>query len=130
MGARLRYGKIVDRKLFFDQGGKLHPGLDNVIVVQDEPEVAGAFMVFRGWSDDHGSLTEQWRIEGPGGLTIYESVPREIHLPTRSHTERLEDEVSDLKIEQVDGNYSCVFSLDDEEVGRVSFTVKLKPLER
>jgi hypothetical protein len=92
--------------------------------------VAGAFMVFRGWSDDHGSVTEQWRIEGPGGLTIYESVPREIHLPTRSHTERLEDEVSDLKIEQVEGNYSCIFSLDEEEVGRVSFTVRLRPLER
>ena len=130
MGARLRYGKVVDRKLFFDQGGKLHPGLGNVIVVNDEPGMAGAFMVFRGWSDDHGSVTEQWRIEGPGGLTIYESVSHEVHLPTKSHVERLEDEVSDLKIEQVEGNYACVFSLDEEEVGRVAFGVRLVPLER
>jgi hypothetical protein len=130
MGARLRYAKVIDRKLFFDQGGKLHPGLDSVVVVHDEPGIAGAFMVFRGWSDGHGSGTEQWRIEGPGGLTIYESVPRELHLPTKTHMERLEDEVSDLKIEQVEGNYSCVFLLDDEEVGRSAFTVRLIPGDR
>jgi hypothetical protein len=130
MGARLRYGKITDRELFFGQGGRLHPGLDNVIVVHEEPDVAAAFLVFRGWSDAHGSVTEQWRIEGPGGLTIYESVSREVHLPTKSHVERLEDEVSDLKIDQVDGNYSCIFSLDEEEVGRVAFSVKLVPRER
>ncbi|MGH2751590.1 MAG: hypothetical protein ACRDK3_12065 [Actinomycetota bacterium] len=130
MGARLRYAKVIDRKLFFDQGGRLHPGLDNVIVVNDEPGVAGAFMVFRGWADDHGSVTEQWRIEGPGGLTIYESVARELHLATKTHIERLEDEITDLKVEQVEGNYSVVFLLDEEEVGRTGFTVRLVQIER
>ena len=130
MGARLSYGKIIDRELFFHQGGKLHPGLDNVIVIHEEPEVAAAFLVFRGWSGAHGSVTEQWRIEGPGGLMIYESLPREMHLPTKSHLERLEDEVSDLKIEQADGNYACVFTLDEEEVGRVGFGVRLVPRDR
>ena len=125
MGARLRYAKVIDRKLFFDQGGKLHPGLESVVVVDDEPGVAAAFLVFRGWVDDRGSVTESWRIEGPGGITIYEGLPREIHLPTKSHIERLEDEISDLEIEQVDGDYNIVFELDENEVARASFTVKL-----
>jgi len=125
MGARLRYAKVIDRELFYNQGGTLHPGLESVIVTDDEPGVAGAFIIFRGWADDHGSATEQWRIEGPGGLTIYESIPREFHLATKTHVERLEDEISDLKIEQVEGNYAIVFMLDEEEVARTAFTVKL-----
>ncbi|MGH2827297.1 MAG: hypothetical protein ACRDKF_10045 [Actinomycetota bacterium] len=124
MGARLRYAKVIDRKLFFDQGGKLHPGLENVIVVDGEPSVAAAFMVLRAWADDRGSATEQWRIQGPSG-TIYESIPREMHLATATHMERLQDEISDLKIEQVEGNYSVAFLLDDEEVARVPFGVRL-----
>lgn len=124
MGARLRYAKVIDRKLFFDQGGKLHPGLESVIIVDGEPSVAGAFIVFRAWADGHGSATEQWRIQGPSG-TIYESIPREMHLATKAHMERLDDEISDLKIEQVEGNYSIAFLLDDEEVARVPFSVRL-----
>ncbi|MDQ3481477.1 MAG: hypothetical protein M3423_09165 [Actinomycetota bacterium] len=125
MGARLRYAKVIDRELFFNQGGKLHPGLESVIVTDDEPGVAGAFIIFRGWADDHGSATEQWRIEGPDGSIVYQSVPREIHMPTKSHTERLRDEVSGLDLGTADGVYRVVFSLDDYEVARVDFPVEL-----
>lgn len=130
MGARLRYAKVIDRKLFYEKGGKVHPGLSNRVVVNDEPGVAGAFLVLRGWADDHGACTEQWRIEGPGGMTIYESTPREIHLPTKSHTEKLEDEVSDFKVEVADGNYNLVLMLDEEEVARVGFDIVVSENDR
>ena len=96
MGARLQYAKVTDRELFLVRGGKVHPGLENEVLIHEEPGTAGAFLVLRGWTDDHGSFTEQWRIVGPGGGLVYESLPRELHLATRTHVERLEDEVSDL----------------------------------
>lgn len=126
MGARLVYAKVIDRKLFFVKGGKLHPGLDNEVLLNEEPGVAGAFLVMRGWSDDHGSVTEQWRIEGPGGLHIYESIPRELHLATEAHTERLEDEVADLKVDVASDDYHLVLSLDEEEVARIRFVVRVE----
>ena len=86
---------------------------------------AAAFLVLRAWSDDHGTFTEQWRIEGPDRSIVYQSVPREIHMPTRSHTERLQDEVSDLDLGAVEGVYRAIFSLDDYEVARVDFPVQL-----
>jgi hypothetical protein len=131
MGARLSYAKVIDRERFVIRGGRLHPGLDNEVVVQDEPGIAGAFLILRGWTDDHGSFTEQWRIESPGGQVIYESSPREIHVATNGHIERLEDEVADLQVEYSADDYSVVFTLDDREVARVDFPIRtLKPAER
>ncbi len=126
MGANLRYAKVIDRKVFYAKGGRLHPGLENEVLLNEEPGVAGAFLVMRGWSDDHGSVTEQWRIEGPGGLRIYESIPRELHLPTEQHVERLEDEIADLTVDAASDNYHVVFTLDEEEVARLRFTVRVE----
>jgi hypothetical protein len=123
MGARLVYAKVIDREVFMIRGGKIHPGLENEVVVQSEPGIAGAFLVLRAWSDDHGSFTEQWRIEGPAGLKIYESLPREVHLATETHTERLEDELADMEFEFASDDYHAVFLLDDLEVARVRFPV-------
>jgi hypothetical protein len=125
MGARLRWAKVVDREHFYIKGGKLHPGLDSKVVVDDEPGTAAAFMVLRAWSDGHGTFTEQWRIESPGGTNLYESTPRELHIASQSHVERLEDEVSDLNIEYAGDNYRVVFTLDDREVARVGFPVRV-----
>jgi hypothetical protein len=125
MGARLVYAKVIDREAFLIRGGKVHPGLENEVVVQSEPGEAGAFLVLRAWSSDHGTFTEQWRIEAPGGLTIYESLPRELHLATESHTERLEDELSDIEFDFTADDYLAVFLLDEREVARVRFSVKL-----
>ncbi|MEA2433597.1 MAG: hypothetical protein QOG54_1054 [Actinomycetota bacterium] len=126
MGARLSYAKVVDRETFYVRhGGKLHPGLDNEIVINGEPGEAGAFLVLRGWGEDHGTFTERWHIEGPGGVLLYESAPREIHLASKEHIERLEDEVADLKIESAADKYSVVFTLDENVVARVSFRVKV-----
>ena len=124
MGARLQYAKVIDRELFFARGGKVHPGLDNAVVVPDEPGSAAAFLVLRAWSDDHGTFTEQWRIESPGGGVLYESAPRELHMPTEAHVERLEDEVADLWFEYASDGYAVVFVLDEHEVARVSFPVR------
>jgi hypothetical protein len=126
MGARLVYAKVIDRKLFFVKGGRLHPGLENEVLLNEEPGVAGVFLVMRGWSDDHGTVTEQWRIEGPGGLRMYDSIPREIHLPTEAHIERLEDEVADLKVDVASDDYHVVFTLDEREVSRIQFTVRVE----
>lgn len=124
MGARLVYAKVVDREVFYvQQGGKVHPGLNNEVLLRDEPGVANVFLVLRAWGEDTGTYTEQWRIEGMGGGTIYESLPREIHAATQSHIERLEDEVADLKFEYA-GGYSVVFTLDESEVARVTFSVR------
>ena len=125
MGARLRYAKVLDREAFMIKGGKLHPGLTNEIVVNGEPGPAAAFVVFRGWGDDHGSFTEQWRIEDPEGRTVYESIPREIHVASNGHVERLEDEVVDLDFEFAADDYEVVFTLDEREVARARFAVKL-----
>ena len=124
MGARLQYAKVVDREVFFTRGGKLHPGLDNFVTIADEPGLAGAFLVMRAWTDDHGTFTEQWRIETPGGKVVYESLPRELHLATRQHVEKLEDEVADLDFEYASDDYSVVFVLDDTEAARVTFPVR------
>jgi hypothetical protein len=126
MGARLVYAKVIDREVFLIRGGKVHPGLENEVIVQSEPGPAGAFLVMRAWNDDHGTFTEQWRIEAPGGLTVYESLPRELHLATASHTERLEDELSDIEFEFAADDYLAVFLLDEMEVARVRFPVKLE----
>lgn len=125
MGARLQYAKVIDRQLFMTRGGKLHPHLENQVLLQDEPGRAGAFLVMRGWTDDHGTFTEQWRLEGPGGGVIYESLPRELHIATKTHVERLEDEVADLDFQYSADNYRIVFTLDESEVARVSFPVTL-----
>jgi hypothetical protein len=125
LGARLSYAKVIDRQRFYEKGGSLHPQLENEVVLQAEPGKAGAFLVFRGWCDDHGTFTEQWKIKEPEGRTVYESTPREVHIPTVTHTERLEDEVADLELDFADSGYSVVFFLDEREVARMDFPVKL-----
>jgi hypothetical protein len=124
MGARLLYAKVIDRERFLIRGGKLHPGLDNEVVVDSEPGRVAAFLVLRGWGEDRGTFTEQWRIETPGGTALYTSTERELHLPSDSYVERLEDEVGDLDIEYAADDYSVVFKLDDREVARVNFPIE------
>jgi hypothetical protein len=123
VGARLQYAKVIDRQLFYARGARVHPKLENEVLLQSEPGRAGAFLVLRGWTDDHGTFTEQWSIKSPGGATIYASVPREIHLATASHVEKLEDEVADLELDFSAEDYNVVFHLDDREVARVTFPV-------
>jgi hypothetical protein len=125
MGVRLHYAKVVDREHFLTHGGKIHPGLDNKVVLEAEPGKAAVFLVMRGWGDDNGTFTEQWRIEGSGGGLVHASVPREIHIATDSHVERLSDEVADLEFEYAADDYSLVFVLDELEAARVSFPVEL-----
>jgi hypothetical protein len=126
VGARLRYAKVIDRELFYARGGRLHPGLDSKVLLDDQLGRAAAFLLLRGWSDDHGSFTEAWRIESPGGVPVYEGQPREVHLPSESHTERLEDEIADLRLEH-EGDYEVVFTIDDKQVARVRFPVVAAP---
>ena len=130
MGARLHYAKVIDRSLFLARGAKVHPALENKVVLQDEPGTAGVFLVLRAWGDDHGTFTEQWRIESPGGEVLYESVPRELHLATETHVERLEDEVGDLELQYSADDYNVVFTLDEMEVARATFPVELDSDER
>lgn len=125
MSARLQYAKVIDRELFYKKGAKIHPGLDSEVVLQDEPGPAGAFLVLRGWTADHGTFTEQWRITGSGGGVIYESVPREIHLSTKGHVEKLEDEVAELDFQYSADDYEISFTIDDQEVARTQFRVRL-----
>jgi hypothetical protein len=124
MGARLAYLKVIDRELFYIRGGRVQPGLHNLVVLRDEPGPAATFLVLRGWTDDHGTFTEQWRIESPGGETVFESLPREIHLASESHIERLEDELADIEFSYSADNYTVVLTLDDNEVARADFVVQ------
>jgi hypothetical protein len=114
---------VIDRQLFYERGGRVHPGLESEVVVNDLPGQSAAFLVIRGWGDDHGTFTEQWRIETPGGTSLYESAPRELHLATKAHVERLEDEVADLTFEYATDDYCVVFTLDEQEAARVRFPV-------
>ena len=123
MGARLLYAKVIDREKFIIGGGKIHPGLSSQVVVNGEPGVAAAFLLLRGWTGEYGTFTEQWRIESPGGTAVYEGIPRELHIATRDHVERLEDEVADLKIDYAADDYRDVFTLDDREVARMDFPI-------
>jgi hypothetical protein len=124
LGARLQYAKVTDRKLFMDRGARVHPGLHNEVVLLREPGPAAVFLVLRAWKDDHGSFTEQWRIESPGGTVLYQSTPREIYMATARHVEKLEDEVADLEFEFAADDYEVIFTLDDREVARVTFVVR------
>jgi hypothetical protein len=124
MRARLIYAKVIDRELFFiKENGRLHPHLENQVILKEEPGVAGAFLVLRGWGEDSGTFTEQWNLKSPGGQTIYESLPREVHIPKKGHVERLEDEVADLDLDVADDDYHVVFTLNEEEVARIRFRV-------
>jgi hypothetical protein len=126
MGARLRFAKVIDRELFYvKEHGRIHPHLESRVILRDEPGKAGAFLVIRGWGDDHGTFTERWALKSPGGQTIYESSPREVYVATPSHTEELQDEISDLELDAADDDYNVVFYLDDREVARVGFPVVL-----
>lgn len=109
------------------RGGRVHPGLENEVVISSEPGRVAAFLVLRGWSDDHGTVTEQWRIEDPQGAVVYRSLPREVHLPTNGHVEKLEDEIADLELDYAADDYAVVFELDDNEVARVGFSVRTEP---
>lgn len=124
MGARLRYAKVIDRQLFYEQGARLHPGLGNEVLLADEPGLAGAFLVLRGWSDGHGTHSENWQLRSPGGTVLYESTPRELHLAAPGHVEKLEDEVADLTLDYSSDDYEVVFRLDDREIGRTRFSVR------
>jgi hypothetical protein len=123
MGARLHWAKVIDREMFVKDGGRVHPSLENRVVLIDAPGQARPFLVLRAWGNDHGTFTEQWRIVGSGGGTVYESLPREIHLATEEHVERLEDELGDLEFEYAADDYNVVLLLDDREVARVTFPV-------
>ncbi|MDQ4143425.1 MAG: hypothetical protein M3198_06740 [Actinomycetota bacterium] len=123
MGAQLQYAKIIDREKFMTKGGRVHPGLPSEVQLLDEPGKAAVFLVLRAWGDDHGALTEQWRIESPGGATVYESAPRELHLATPQHVEKLEDEIADLEFQFASDDYAVVFTVDEMEVARVQFPV-------
>jgi hypothetical protein len=125
MGARLQYAKVIDRELFYARGAKVHPGLENDVILEAEPGVAAAFLVLRAWTNDHGSLTEEWRIEDPSRAVVYKSLPREVHLATPTHVERLEDEVADLELEYAADDYTVVFRLDERDVARVRFRVRV-----
>jgi len=126
MGARLRFAKVIDRERFYvKENGRVHPHLESKVVLRSEPGTAGAFLVIRGWGDDHGTFTEHWKLQGPGGQTLYESSPREVHVATPSHTEEIQDEISDLELDVADDDYNVVFYLDDREVARVNFPVVL-----
>src|SRR3712207_3448829 len=111
MGARLAYATVIDRQRFYEKGGNLHPKLENEVLLQDEPDKAGAFLVFRGWGHDRGTFTERWSIKEREGRTIFESSRREIHSGSESHTERLEDEVAELEREFTADDYEVVFFL-------------------
>lgn len=123
MGARLQYAKVIDRERFMILGGRVHPGLDNEVQLLEEPGIAAVFLILRAWGEDHGSFTEQWRIESPGGTVLYKSTPRELHMPTVQHVEKLEDEVADLEFLFAGDDYSVAFVLDDRVVARVAFPV-------
>lgn len=123
MGARLQYAKVIDRETFIMQGGSVHPALENRVVLQSDPGPALAFLVLRAWTDDHGTFTERWQIQGAAGGLVYESTPRELYLATTSHVERLQDEVADVTFEYASDDYQCVFFLDEHEVARVQFPV-------
>ncbi len=125
MGARLQFAKVIDRQVFYNKGARVHPGLENEVIINDEPGKAGAFLVLRGWGDDHGSFTEQWRIQEPEGRTLYESTPREIHVATEGHVENLEDEVADLEFDFAADGYNVIFLLDEREVARATFEVRV-----
>ena len=129
MGAKLQYAKVIDRQRFLEKGGRVHPGLANEVLLLDEPGHAAVFLVLRGWGEDHGSFTEQWRIVSPGGSVLYESAPREIHLATERYTESLEDEVIDLEFQFAADDYTLAFVLDDMEVARVDFPVRFEGAE-
>jgi hypothetical protein len=124
MPARLVYGKVIDREVYMAHGGKITPGLENKVLLHEEPGPAAAFLVLRAWTAHHGTFTEGWRIEGSGGGIAYESIPREIHLATESHVEHLEDEVADLDFQYAAEDYNLVFKLDDREVARIAFPVR------
>jgi hypothetical protein len=124
MGARLRYAKVIDKQKFLVGGARLHPSLQNEVLVGSEPGTAAAFLLMRAWSEEKGTFTEQWRIETPGGTTIYEGTPRELHISTRDHIEKLQDEVADLAVEYAAEDYTVVFTLDDREVARTDFPVR------
>jgi hypothetical protein len=53
-----------------------------------------------------------------------------LHLATQTHLERLEDEVADLDFEFAADDYNVVFTLDDREVARVTFSVKVSSNDR
>ena len=56
-------------------------------------------------------------------MTPTQSAPRELHMATKQHVEKLEDEVVDLEFQFAADDYLLVFTIDDMEVARVQFPV-------
>ena len=120
MGATLRYAKVIDREEHQRHGAEVKPGLDSVVRLKGPaPSPAIDFYVIRSWSGDFDAFTETWRILDPHGMTVHESVSREV---LAGHGE-IADEIVDLHFDYADAGFQLVLEVDEVEVARAGFTV-------
>lgn len=126
MGATLSWLKIVDADHFRAVGGRVTPGLDNVVELPREaPSEAAPFLVLRAWHGFEGAFTETWTIRDPHGRTVHEGLEREVVAGMGSVEQGgLTDEVADLAFDYADTGYQLVLAVDGREVARGDFEVR------
>jgi hypothetical protein len=126
MAARLAWLKVVDADRYRTEGGRVRPGLDNVVeLIAPAPAEAAPFLILRAWDDVDGAFTETWRIEEPYGRTLYEGVEREILTGFGSAaTGGVADEIAGHTFEYADKGFQVVVEVDGREVARADFEVR------
>lgn len=125
MGATLTWLKVVDQDRFRAEGGRVHPGLPNIVELSGPaPAEAAPFVVLRAWHNFDTAFTETWRIESRYGQTLYQGIPREVIAGVGSVEQGgIADEISGQVFEYADDGYQLVIEIEGREVARADFEV-------
>lgn len=126
MGATLSFLKVVDNGRFRLEGGRVHPGLPNVVeLIGLAPAEAAPFVVLRAWHDFDSSFTETWRIADRYGRTLHPGVTREVIAGMGTVAQGgIADEVEGQVFEFADDGYQLILEVEDQEVARADFEVR------
>jgi hypothetical protein len=109
---------VVDARVWEAYGNKANDG----VYLVGQPGPAMPFVIFRAWKVPVGFVSEEVRLIGPSGRTIYRWGPEVRRMrgamELTVELDRVEDGVFDES-----GTYVASFILDDQIVGEIDFPV-------
>lgn len=109
---------VVDERVWAMQGDRSPDG----IYLVGQPGPALPFVVFRAWKVPTGFVSEEVRLVGPSGRTLYRWGPHVRRMKGAMDLTIELDTIDDAVLDE-SGNYVASFILDDEIVGEIEFPV-------
>jgi hypothetical protein len=109
---------VVDRRVWEAYGETAPDG----IYLVGQPGPALPFVLFRAWKVPTGFVTEEIRLVGPSGRTLYRWGPEVRRMKGAMDLTIELDHVEDAALEET-GTFVASFILEDEIVGEIEFPV-------